>query len=255
MRSVSESTVSSKGAAVPPLWTPSSTTATGTNVAARSRRRLRHQYIVAGASPRLSANSRTPSPLFFCAAISRRHFSSLVFVMPTIVTAGKLVPRWAYRALTENHLAWFVIEAVEQLDIDKLLDKYRVSGKGEQAYPPRAMLAWLIYSYCTGTFASRKIAAQIEDSVAFRVIAAGLMPNHRTICRFREDNLDEFQRLFVQVVPARQGSRADQAGHHRDRRQQGEREREQAQGDELRPHADGREEAAQRDPQADAGGA
>lgn len=49
-------------------------------------------------------------------------------------------------------------------------------------------------------FASRKIAAQIEDSVAFRVIAAGLSPAHRTICRFREENLDEFQRLFVQVV-------------------------------------------------------
>jgi transposase len=81
-----------------------------------------------------------------------------------------------------------------------VLEKYRVSGRGEQAYPPRVMLSLLIYSYCTGTFASRKIAAQIEDSVAVRVIAAGLLPSHRTICRFREDNLDEFQRLFVQVV-------------------------------------------------------
>lgn len=102
--------------------------------------------------------------------------------------------------LPESHLAWFVIETVEQLDIDDLLDKYRVSGKGELAYPPRVMLALLIYSYCTGTFSSRKIAAQIEDSLAFRVIASGLTPSHRTICRFREDNLDEFQRLFVQLV-------------------------------------------------------
>lgn len=113
---------------------------------------------------------------------------------------GFLLPPSPADWLPENHLAWFVIEAVDQLDIDKLIDKYRVSGKGEQAYPPRTMLALLIYSYCTGTFASRKIAAQIEDSVAFRVIAAGLMPSHRTICRFREENLDEFQRLFVQVV-------------------------------------------------------
>lgn len=113
---------------------------------------------------------------------------------------GFLLPPSPSDWLPENHLAWFVIEAVEQLDIDALLDKYRVSGKGEQAYPPRTMLALLIYSYCTGTFASRRIAAQIEDSVAFRVIAAGLMPSHRTICRFREENLDEFQRLFVQVV-------------------------------------------------------
>lgn len=113
---------------------------------------------------------------------------------------GLLLPPSPSDWLPENHLAWFVIDAVEQLNIDKLLDGYRVSGKGEQAYPPRVMLALLIYAYCTGTFASRKIAAQIEDSVAFRVIAAGLTPSHRTICRFREQNLDEFQRLFVQVV-------------------------------------------------------
>lgn len=113
---------------------------------------------------------------------------------------GLLLPPSPSDWLPEGHLAWFVIDAVDQLNIDALLDEYRVSGKGEKAYPPRVMLALLIYGYCTGTFASRKIAAQIEDSVAFRVIAAGLSPSHRTICRFREENLDEFQRLFVQVV-------------------------------------------------------
>jgi transposase len=113
---------------------------------------------------------------------------------------GFLLPPSPADWLPDGHLAWFVIDAVEQLNIDALLDGYRTCGKGEQAYPPRVMLALLIYSYCTGTFASRKIAAQIEDSVAFRVIAAGLTPSHRTICRFREENLDEFQRLFVQVV-------------------------------------------------------
>lgn len=113
---------------------------------------------------------------------------------------GFLLPPSPSDWLPENHLAWFIIEAVDQLDIDALLDSYRMSGRGEQAYPPRTMLALLIYGYCTGTFASRKIAAQIEDSVAFRVIAAGLQPNHRTIARFREAHLDEFHRLFVQVV-------------------------------------------------------
>jgi transposase len=113
---------------------------------------------------------------------------------------GLLLPPSPSDWLPEGHLAWFVIDAVEQLNIDALLAKYRVGGKGEQAYPPRVMLALLIYAYCSGSFASRKIAAQIEDSVAFRVIAAGLTPSHRTICRFREENLDEFQRLFVQVV-------------------------------------------------------
>lgn len=113
---------------------------------------------------------------------------------------GFLLPPSPSDWLPDNHLAWFVIDAVEQLDIETLLQKYRVCGKGEQAYPPRVMLALLIYAYCTGTFASRKIAAQIEDSVAFRVIAAGLSPSHRTISRFREENLDEFQAIFVQVV-------------------------------------------------------
>jgi transposase len=113
---------------------------------------------------------------------------------------GFLLPPSPSDWLPEGHLAWFVIEAVDQLNIDAMLAGYRTCGKGEQAYPPRVMLALLIYGYCTGTFASRKIAVQIEDSVAFRVIAAGLQPSHRTICRFREENLDHFQQLFVQVV-------------------------------------------------------
>lgn len=102
--------------------------------------------------------------------------------------------------LPEGHLAWFVMETVDALDIVRLLDTYRVSGKGELAYPPRVMLGLLIYGYCTGSFASRKIAVQIDENVAFRVLARGHCPSFRTICRFREDHLDEFQRLFVQVV-------------------------------------------------------
>lgn len=102
--------------------------------------------------------------------------------------------------LPEGHLAWFILDAVAQLDLDPILDSYRMSGKGELPYPPRVMLRLLVYGYCTGVFSSRKIAAQIEDSIAFRVLASGLQPSHRTICRFREEHLDSFQKLFVQVV-------------------------------------------------------
>jgi transposase len=113
---------------------------------------------------------------------------------------GLLLPSSPRDWLPEGHLAWFIMETVEQLDLDALTDRYRVCGKGELAYPPRVMLQLLIYAYCTGTFSSRRIAAQVEDSIAFRVLACGLKPSHRTICRFREAHLDEFQKLFVQVV-------------------------------------------------------
>jgi transposase len=112
---------------------------------------------------------------------------------------GFLFPPSPSDWLPEGHLVWFIMETIEGLDIDRLLDKYRVSGKGELAYPPRVMLSLLVYGYCTGTFASRKIAVQMEN-VAFRVIARGHQPTFRTICRFREENHEEFQQLFVQVV-------------------------------------------------------
>jgi transposase len=114
--------------------------------------------------------------------------------------------------LPKGHLAWFIQDAVAALDIDKLVDTYRISGKGELPYPPRVMLQILIYAYCTGTFSSRKIAAQVEDSIAFRVLAAGHQPSYRTISRFREDNLGEFNRLFVQVVEIAQEAKLVKMG-------------------------------------------
>lgn len=62
------------------------------------------------------------------------------------------------------------------------------------------MLKLLVYAYCTGVFASRRVAVQIEENVAFRYLAAGHSPSHRTICRFRQDHLSAFKDLFVQVV-------------------------------------------------------
>ena len=113
---------------------------------------------------------------------------------------GFLLPPSPRDWLPKGHLAWFIQDTVDALDIDTLVDKYRISGKGELPYPPRVMLQVLIYAYCTGTFSSRKIEAQIEENIAFRVLACGHEPSHRTIRRFREENLAEFNRLFVQVV-------------------------------------------------------
>ena len=101
--------------------------------------------------------------------------------------------------LPNGHLAWFIHDAVEDLKIDKLQDGHHARSNGQRC-PPRVMLRLLIYAYCTGTFSSRRIAANPEVSVAFRVLAAGHEPDHRTISHFREENLDEFHRLFLQIV-------------------------------------------------------
>ena len=113
---------------------------------------------------------------------------------------GLLLPPSLLDWLPEDHLAWFIQDAVGSLDLDALLDSYRVSGKGELPYDPRLMLRVLIYAYSTGTFSSRKIATQLQENVAYRVLAGNQMPGHRTICRFRRLHLAHFSELFVQVV-------------------------------------------------------
>ena len=97
--------------------------------------------------------------------------------------------------LPENHLARFIIEVIEQLDLTKLTSHY--SGKGSEAYHPAMMLALLVYGYATGTFSSRKIERATHDSVAFRFIAANQHPDHDTIANFRKTFLLELQELFV----------------------------------------------------------
>ena len=102
--------------------------------------------------------------------------------------------------LPQDHLAWYIHDAVETIETDELLDRYRVCGKGELPYDPRMMLRVLIYAYCTGVFSSRRITKQLEESVPFRVLAANQMPDHRTICRFRAEHIDLFESFFVQVL-------------------------------------------------------
>ena len=102
--------------------------------------------------------------------------------------------------LPSDHLAWFICDAIDSLNVDALLEKYRVCGKGELAYDPRVLLKVLTYGYATGVVSSRKIAKAIHENVAFQVLSYDSFPSHRTICRFRESNLDQFQDLFVQVL-------------------------------------------------------
>lgn len=102
--------------------------------------------------------------------------------------------------LPDDHLCYFVSDTVDQLDISGITKAYRKAGSGNVAYHPRLMLKLLIFGYCTGVFSSRRVAKKIEEDVAFRVLAAGQMPSHRSICRFRQKHLNQFASLFAQVV-------------------------------------------------------
>lgn len=100
--------------------------------------------------------------------------------------------------LPQDHLARFVVDTVEQLDLSVLTRQYR--GAGSAAYHPSVLLALLIYGYATGTFSSRRIEQATYDSLAFRFIAANTHPDHDTLCAFRKRFLPEVERLFVEVL-------------------------------------------------------
>lgn len=102
--------------------------------------------------------------------------------------------------LSEGHLAYFISDTIEALDLGGFFERYGGDGRRNRPYHPEMMVKVLVYGYATGVFSSRKLAKKIEEDVAFRVLAGGSFPSHRTICDFRHDHLEEFGRLFVQVV-------------------------------------------------------
>jgi transposase len=102
--------------------------------------------------------------------------------------------------LPEGHLAYFISETVEALDLGAFYAPYEGDGRRNQPFAPRMMVKVLLYAYATGTFSSRGIARKLEEDVAYRVLAAGNFPAHRTICEFRQQHLEALGELFVQVV-------------------------------------------------------
>ena len=111
-----------------------------------------------------------------------------------------LLPPSVREWLPEDHLAHFVSDTVDALDLSAFEARYGDQGPGNQAFDPRMMLKVLVYAYATGTFSSRKIAAKLREDVAYRVLAAENFPAHRTISDFRHRHLSEFRALFVQIV-------------------------------------------------------
>ena len=100
--------------------------------------------------------------------------------------------------LPNDHLARFVVDIVDQLDLSALTRQYR--GTGSAAYHPALMLGLLVYGYATGVFSSRRIEAATHDSIAFRYIAGNAQPDHDSLCAFRRRFLKDIDALFVQVL-------------------------------------------------------
>lgn len=111
---------------------------------------------------------------------------------------GFLLPPSVDEWLPQRHLARFVVEVVEQLDLTAMSRAYR--GGGSAAYHPAMLLGLLLYGYATGVFSSRKIERATYDSVAFRFIAANQHPDHDTLATFRRRFLSEIESLFVEVL-------------------------------------------------------
>lgn len=109
-----------------------------------------------------------------------------------------LLPPSVDEWLPSNHLARFIVEVIDQLDLSKLTRCY--AGRGSAAHHPAVLLGLLAHGYATGVFSSRKIERSTYDSVAFRYLAANTHPDHDTLAKFRKQFLSELEDLFVQVL-------------------------------------------------------
>jgi transposase len=111
---------------------------------------------------------------------------------------GFLLPPSVDEWLPQRHLARFVVEVIDGLDLSELVKAYR--GSGSASYHPAVLLGLMVYGYATKTFSSRAIERATYDSVAFRFIAGNEHPDHDTIATFRKRFLPQIQALFVDVL-------------------------------------------------------
>jgi transposase len=102
--------------------------------------------------------------------------------------------------LEEGHLANFILDVVEALDLSEIYASYDGSRGGRPGFDPRLLVGLLVYGYCVGVTSSRKIEKATQESVPFRVLAANQHPDHATIAEFRRRHLEALARLFVQIL-------------------------------------------------------
>jgi len=111
-----------------------------------------------------------------------------------------LLPASLQDWLPKGHLAYFINDTVDALDLRAFYARYAGGGSRNQPFHPAMMVKVLVYGYATGVFSSRKIERRLHEDLAFRMLAAGNFPRHRTIRDFRALHLQELSELFVQVV-------------------------------------------------------
>jgi len=102
--------------------------------------------------------------------------------------------------LPGDHLAYFLVEVVDELDLTAFYAGYRQDGRGGALYDPRMLVSVLLYAYCTGERSSRRIERNLWENVAYRVVAGNAAPDHATLARFRRRHLDSIAGLFDQVL-------------------------------------------------------
>ena len=124
-----------------------------------------------------------------------------------------LLPAALQEWLPDDHLAYFISDVVDQLDMSEVTARYERERRGGPPYHPRMMVKVLLYGYCVGVASSRRIAQRLHGDIAFRVLAANNTPDFRTISDFRKDDVDALSGLFVQVLALCQQAGLVKLGH------------------------------------------
>ena len=124
-----------------------------------------------------------------------------------------LLPAALQEWLPDDHLAYFISDVVDQLDLSSITARYEQERRGGPPYHPRMMVKVLLYGYCIGVASSRRIAQRLHEDIAFRVLAANNTPDFRTISDFRKDHLAALTGLFLQVLAFCQRAGLVKLGH------------------------------------------
>ncbi len=124
-----------------------------------------------------------------------------------------LLPAALQEWLPEEHLAYFISDVVDQLDLSDITARYEGERRGGPPYHPKMMVKVLLYGYCVGVASSRRIAQRLHEDIAFRVLAANNTPDFRTVSDFRKDHLEALGELFLQVLALCQQAGLVKLGH------------------------------------------